>query len=306
MIHGILVVNKERGFTSHQVVAGLRRILRQSAMGHTGTLDPEATGVLVVGLGEATRSFQFLDERVKLYRAEVILGRATDTQDASGKTLAEETGMRISRVDIDSATRKLTGAIEQLPPMYSAVKVNGKKLYDLARQGIEVERRSRMITVFKWENTFSGEYFNYLDSFWAEITCSKGTYIRTLIHDLGKMLSCGAHMGSLVRLQSGNFGLEESLTLSEIEHYHCEGRLTEHLIGLDEALAHLERLAPEEIDLDKLRHGGKLSYGKYPLPIPPGSFVRATDRKSRLIAILCLKTTEDRLYWQPVKVFNVL
>jgi tRNA pseudouridine55 synthase len=305
MIHGILVVNKERGFTSHQVVAGLRRILRQSAIGHTGTLDPDATGVLVVGLGEATRSFQFLDECVKLYRAEVILGRSTDTQDASGNTLAEEAGMRVGRSDIESATRKLTGALDQIPPMYSAVKVNGQKLYDLARQGLEIERSSRKITVFKWENTISGEFLAYLDSFWTEITCSKGTYIRTLIHDLGMLLGCGAHMGNLVRLRSGHFGLEEALTLSDIERYHCEGSLAKHLIGLDEALVHLERLTPEEADLVKLSHGGKLSWGKYPLPLPPESLVRATDRNSRVVAVLCLKATEDRLYWQPVKVFNV-
>jgi tRNA pseudouridine55 synthase len=305
MIHGIIVVNKERGITSHQVVAGLRRILNQSELGHTGTLDPEATGVLVVGLGEATRSFQFLDERVKLYRAEIILGRSTDTQDASGIALAEDPEMCVSRTKIEAAIMKLTGELDQLPPMYSAVKVNGRKLYDLARQGIVIERQNRKISVSQWENMFLREQYGYLDSFTAEITCSKGTYIRTLIHDLGELLGCGAHMGSLVRLRSGNFRLEEALTLSEIQQYYAAGRLIERLIGLDKALAHLETLMPEEDDRKKLLHGGKLSYARYPLAVPAGSFVRAMDRNFHVIAVLSLKEAEGHCFWQPVKVFNV-
>ena len=150
MWHGILTINKERGLTSHQVIAKLRRILSQTEIGHTGTLDPEAEGVLVVGLGQATRSFSFLDESIKVYRAEIILGQQTDTQDASGKIIAEhpETDLRIEV--IQKTIAEFIGNIRQKPPMYSAVKLHGKKLYELARQGVTVERNERPITVYSW------------------------------------------------------------------------------------------------------------------------------------------------------------
>ncbi|HEY8462522.1 MAG TPA: tRNA pseudouridine(55) synthase TruB [Bacillota bacterium] len=304
MLHGLLIIHKERGSTSHQVIARLRKILKQSRIGHTGTLDPEATGVLVVGLGEATRSFQFLEEHTKEYRAQIILGQVTDTQDATGKVLEEAPEMRISREEVDRAVTAFLGPVTQLPPMYSAVKVKGQKLYELARQGREIDRRSRTVTVFEWKVSHNGSSYGFKDSFFATITCSKGTYIRTLVHDLGKRLGCGAHLGELVRTRSGNFSLENALTLSQVEKAYQAGTLTDHLVSLTAALPQLPTLRPDAGDLAKLANGGKLSYQKYELPVGPDGLAKALDSSLRLVAILELKDTGARRYWQPVKVFQ--
>ncbi|HYH02522.1 MAG TPA: tRNA pseudouridine(55) synthase TruB, partial [Bacillota bacterium] len=265
MMHGLLIIHKERGMTSHQVVAHLRRILKQSRIGHTGTLDPEATGVLVVGLGEGTRSFQFLAEDTKEYNAQIILGQATDTQDATGTVLEEHPQMQISSAQIDQAVHGFLGEVAQLPPMYSAVKVSGQKLYELARRGLEVQRNSRMITVAAWTTCHTSSCYGFKDSFYSDIICSKGTYIRTLIHDLGSRLGCGAHMGQLIRTRSGDFTLENALTISQVELAHQSGTLAEQLIPLHRALLQLPAIYPDAADLTKLNNGGKLSYLKYEL-----------------------------------------
>jgi tRNA pseudouridine55 synthase len=305
MIHGLLIVNKERGMTSHQVIAKLRQITQQSRIGHTGTLDPEATGVLVVGLGEATRSFQFLDETDKLYRAEAILGQVTDTQDASGKVLAEELDFDLDQAQIGAAVRQLTGASAQVPPMYSAVKIKGRKLYELARQGVEVERQSRQIAVTDWQLFHSQSRYHYRDRFYNEITCSKGTYVRTLIHDLGLLLGCGAHMGQLTRLRSGKFTLATALTLAEVEAVVRGDCWDEVLIPLGTALNHLTELRPDAADLVKVNNGGKLSYQKYPLPVEPHCFVRIVDFTGRVAAIASLQEQAEHRFWQPEKVFHL-
>lgn len=304
MIHGLLIVHKERGMTSHQVVARLRGILGQSGIGHTGTLDPEATGVLVIGLGEATKAFQFLDETDKQYRAQIILGQATDTQDATGEVTGEAPAMQVDSAEIDRAIRTLVGEVEQVPPMYSAVKVQGQKLYDLARQGLEVERKSRRITVWDWEVQHFCDQYEFRGSFQSTITCSKGTYIRTLIHDLGQQLGCYAHMGSLVRIRSGNFELKEALTLAQIETEFRNGALSGKLIPMHRALAHLPSVFPDDSDRQKLVNGGKLSNLKYPMAVKIGSLAKAMDATLRVIAVLELKTADSHCYWQPVKVFR--
>jgi tRNA pseudouridine55 synthase len=305
MIHGLLIVNKESGMTSHQVIAKLRRITKQSRIGHTGTLDPEATGVLVVGLGEATRSFQFLDETDKLYRAEAILGQVTDTQDATGKVVAEKLHFELDQAQINAAVRQLTGESAQVPPMYSAVKIKGQKLYELARRGVEVERQSRQIAVTDWQLFHPQSRYHYRDRFFNEITCSKGTYIRTLINDLGSILGCGAHMGQLTRLRSGKFTLAAALTLAEIEKLVRGDRLNEALIPPGAALSHLPELQPDAVDLVKVDHGGKLSYQKYPLPVEPNSYVRISDSNGRVAAIASLQEQAGHRFWQPEKVFHL-
>ena len=304
MMHGLLVIHKERGMTSHQVVARLRRILKQSRIGHTGTLDPEATGVLVVGLGEGTRSFQFLAEDTKVYRAQIILGQATDTQDSTGTVLEEHPEMQINRSQIDAAIHSFLGEVAQLPPMYSAVKVGGQKLYELARRGLEVQRSSRTIRVSAWTPFHTAEQYGFKDSFYSEITCSKGTYIRTLIHDLGSRLGCGAHMGELIRTRSGDFTLENALTLSQVELAQQSGTLGDHLIPLHQALPQFPAIYPDAADLAKLNNGGKISYYKYRVPVEPGSYAQALDAGLQLAAIVQLRAAETNLYWQPVKVFK--
>jgi tRNA pseudouridine55 synthase len=303
MNDGLLIVNKEPGMTSHQVIAVLRRILRQSQIGHTGTLDPAATGVLVVGLGAATRIFQFLDETCKLYQAEVILGQATDTQDATGRVVMENSDFTVTQAEIARVVRSLTGVITQTPPMYSAVKIKGRKLYDLARQGVEVARPSRQITVFEWKTFHSQSNYGFRDRFSVEISCSKGTYIRTLLHDLGAFLGCGAHMGRLNRLRSGRFGLETALTLAQIEEFVHRGQLDAWLISLNSALRHLPWLQIDESDLAKVANGGKLSYRKYPAPLQPYEYIRLCDPTGRLASVAVLQEEAGRQFWRPVKVF---
>lgn len=305
MIHGFLNINKDRGITSHGVINKLRRIIKQSQIGHTGTLDPEATGVLVVGLGDATKTLQFLDESQKVYHAEIILGQTTDTQDATGKVIAEFPNLNVSLDRIKACISELTGNIKQTPPMYSAVKVQGKKLYELAREGHEIERSSRDITVYSWELLQpTSSVYRYKESFFAKIVCSKGTYIRTLINDLGIKLGCGAHMGALIRVQSGNFQITDSISLEEVQNSLEQNRLEEKIISINDALSNLSVMTINDEDLVKVKNGGKLSYQKYQLSIAAGSYVKVLTLEGILVAIARLIDNREYQYWQPVKVFN--
>lgn len=227
MTDGIINVYKERGFTSHDVVAKLRGILRQKKIGHTGTLDPEAEGVLPVCLGSATKVCELLTDKEKTYRAVLLLGVTTDTQDATG-TVLKETPVACEQEAVRDCIASFVGEQDQVPPMYSALKVNGKKLYELARQGIEVERKARRITIRRIEICKID-----LPRITMEVTCSKGTYIRTLCHDIGAALGCGGCMESLLRTQVGPFYLEESVRLGEIEQLRDAGQLSEVIQPID-------------------------------------------------------------------------
>ena len=304
MWHGILIVNKERGLTSHQVVAELRRILRQSEIGHTGTLDPEATGVLVVGLGQATRSFSFLAENIKVYQAEIILGQTTDSYDATGKIVTQNLEMNVTAAELIQAVSKLTGSLQQLPPMFSAVKIQGKKLYDLARMGLTVERQERPIVVHSWK-LFDEKYnYSFRDRFESEIVCSKGTYIRALINDLGMSLGCGAHMGRLIRLASGEFSLANAVTLAQVKEFLADGCLAEIILPMNVALKHLPAIELDEVDLVKIKNGGKISYYKYHFETKTGTLVRVLDQLQKVVAVARLENGVEYQYWQPLKVFK--
>lgn len=304
MWHGYLIINKERGLTSHQVIAKLRRILKQTEIGHTGTLDPEAEGVLVVGLGQATRSFSFLDESIKIYRAEIVLGQRTDTQDAFGKIIAEHPETFLPVEVINQAIADLTGDIQQVPPMFSAVKLNGQKLYDLARKGIVVERNTRPVKVYSWRIEEPKKNYGYQASFSSVISCSRGTYIRTLIDDLGEKLGCGAHMGSLLRLQSGIFQLGHGVTLSRVSELVEAGRLDEQILSIADVLSHLPTIYPDEADLIKVNNGGKLSFYKYHIETQTGLVKALETGTNRIIAILKVEDNGSYQFWQPVKVFR--
>ena len=219
MYHGMINVYKEKGFTSHDVVAKLRGICKQKKIGHTGTLDPDAVGVLPVCLGCATRLCDMLTEKDKEYVAVLRLGVTTDTQDITGKVLAEKE-VTESVEKVREVISSFEGEQLQIPPMYSALKVNGKKLYELAREGKEIERKARPIVVHEIEILSEN-----MPEFTIRIKCSKGTYIRTICHDIGQKLSCGGAMVSLKRTKVGNFGIEDSYTLSRIEDMAKEGRL---------------------------------------------------------------------------------
>ncbi|MCI9362094.1 MAG: tRNA pseudouridine(55) synthase TruB [Hungatella sp.] len=228
MFNGILNIYKEKGYTSHDVVAKMRGILKQKKIGHTGTLDPDARGVLPVCLGQATKLCDLLVEHDKTYKAVMLLGIETDTQDTSGKILLEKP-VTCSEELVRNAVLGYIGIYNQVPPMYSARKVNGKKLYELARQGKVVERKSRQVSVYD----IHIEEIN-LPEVTMTVKCSKGTYIRTLCHDIGQTLGCGGCMKSLIRTQTGQFRLEESITLSQLEKIRDEGLLEQYMISVEE------------------------------------------------------------------------
>ncbi len=212
---GLVVIDKEAGWTSHDVVARCRRLFEQRRVGHAGTLDPDATGMLLVGLGRATRLLRFLTVLPKTYVAEIVLGTATSTLDASGEVTGTWDMSGVSPAQVRAAAAGLTGIIEQVPPMVSAVKVGGRRLHELARQGIEVERAARTVTVHRFEvepdPIRPGVYR-------AEVECSSGTYVRTLADDLGRALGGGAHIGMLRRTRIGSFGEADMRPLERIDH----------------------------------------------------------------------------------------
>lgn len=228
MIHGIINIYKEKGFTSHDVVAKMRGILHQKKIGHTGTLDPDAVGVLPVCLGAGTKLCDMLTEKDKIYRAVMLLGKETDTQDISGSIL-KECEVSVSEEEVQAVINDFIGDYEQIPPMYSALKVNGKKLYELAREGKVVERKSRPVVI----HDIQIEEID-LPRVTMLVHCSKGTYIRTLCHDIGQKLGCGACMESLVRTKVGVFDLQNSITLAKLEELVQEpGKLKEHVISVE-------------------------------------------------------------------------
>lgn len=247
---GIINVYKEKGFTSHDVVAKLRGILRMKKIGHTGTLDPAAEGVLPVCLGKGTRLCDMLTDKTKTYRAVLLLGQETDTQDTTGVVQAEYP-VHVTEEEVRKAIVSFLGDYMQIPPMYSALKVNGKKLYELARQGKEVERQARPVQILDIQiesiDLPRATFF---------VTCSKGTYIRTLCYDIGRKLGCGGCMESLLRTRVDRFELKDSLTLSQIEKLRDEGRLEEAVVPVEGVFLRLPALVTKLGDGDKLLHNG--------------------------------------------------
>ncbi len=254
MINGIINIYKEAGFTSHDVVAKLRGIVKQKKIGHTGTLDPDAVGVLPVCFGNATKLCDMLTDKSKEYRACMLLGETSDTQDASG-TILSRTQVNVNEEEVRDAVMSFVGEYDQIPPMYSALKVNGKKLYELARQGVEIERKPRRVEI----HHIKIEEIN-LPRVTFSVGCSKGTYIRTLCADIGDRLGCGALMETLQRMRVGNFHIEQALKLSQIEELVRENRLEEYVIAPDAVFEEYESLTvmPE---FDKvLLNGNKLYF----------------------------------------------
>ncbi len=253
MINGILNVYKEKDFTSFDVVAKLRGIVKQKKIGHTGTLDPDAVGVLPVCLGSATKLCDMLTDKTKEYVAEFLLGKTTDTQDITG-TVLTQSKVTCSEMEVSDTIKNFEGTINQIPPMYSAIKVNGKKLYELARQGKEIERKAREITIYG---------IDILDiqipKVKIRVKCSKGTYIRTLCHDIGAKLSCGAVMTSLERTESGIFKKQDALTLSQIEMLWNHGELERHVIPVDAIFGTIPALYVRNQLLHKVENGNTIT-----------------------------------------------
>lgn len=249
MINGIINIYKEKGFTSHDVVAKLRGILKQKKIGHTGTLDPDAQGVLPVCLGKGTKVCDLLTDKDKVYEAKLLLGVTTDTQDTSGTVLSEKE-VTVTEEQVRDAVMGFVGTYEQIPPMYSALKVNGKKLYELARAGIEVERKARPVVIHS---------IRILDVqlpvVTMEVECSKGTYIRTLCHDIGQKLGCGGCMQSLLRTRVAQFRLEDSLKLSEVQKLSEEGTVESVIMDVDAVFEQYVKVTVKQ-EADRLVHNG--------------------------------------------------
>lgn len=247
---GVINVNKPKEMTSFDVVAILRKILNTKKVGHTGTLDPNATGVLPICIGKATKLVEYLTSDRKNYKAAVQLGITTDTQDISGNVI-KSCSPCVSENELKAAISSFIGEIEQIPPMYSAVKIDGKKLYELAREGITVERKPRQITIHKIDFLVYNEKSSVFE---MEVDCSKGTYIRTLANDIGEKLGCGAAISELERLSSGNFNIGESYTLEEIKK-KAEKEDYSFLIPLSEVMNEYGKIILAEKNSQRLQHG---------------------------------------------------
>ena len=256
-MNGIICINKKQNITSFGVCAKLRGILGEKKVGHTGTLDPMAEGVLPVMIGGATRFLNFLPESDKGYRASFILGKTTDTLDITGNVTAEYEN-NVSESDVSEALKFFKGKIMQTPPMYSAVSVNGKRLYELARQGIEVGRKEREIEIKRLElvENINGEYV-------IDVFCSKGTYIRSLIDDIGRMLGCGAVMTSLVRTSAMGFTLENCTTLDELQQRKNENiGFDDILLPLDKVLSAYNKITISPAQSVRFKNGGSLDLAR--------------------------------------------
>ena len=257
-MNGIICLDKPQGFTSFDAVAKLRGILQTRRLGHGGTLDPMATGVLPIFVGNATKACDIMPDNTKSYRAGFRLGQVSDTQDVTGTILAEYQ-KEVPQEDILAVIPEFTGKILQLPPMYSAVQVNGKRLYDLARQGIEVERTPREIEVFSID---LADYDESAREGVLEISCGKGTYIRTIINDIGERLGCGGIMTSLVRTSSGGFTLADCHTFEELQQARDEDRLEELILPIDRVFESLPKLRLGEAQTRMYKNGVKLDLSK--------------------------------------------
>lgn len=249
-LDGILPLWKEKGMTSHDCVFQLRKILKMKKIGHTGTLDPNVDGVLPICLGQATKLAEYITDEGKTYEAKVSIGRATTTEDAEGETVEEDFSFKtITKEQIEKVLQALTGEIEQTPPMYSAVKVNGKKLYEYARSGQTVERPTRKVTIYSLDLLNDDEIFQGEEiTFSIRISCSKGTYIRTLAVQIGEALGYPAHMAQLTRTRSGNFTKEQCYTLKQIQEFQEKGTVQQIVLPKEFALSKFPFIESGELE----------------------------------------------------------
>lgn len=307
MFNGMLNVYKEEGYTSHDVVAKLRGILHQKKIGHTGTLDPGAVGVLPVCLGKGTRLCELLADKDKTYIATARLGVETDTQDMSGKVL-NTSNKHIVKEELEAAIASFLGDYEQIPPMYSALKVHGRKLYELAREGLTVERKPRTVQIYSITLLeFDGEN----QSFTMEVQCSKGTYIRTLCHDIGQKLGCGGAMEKLIRTRVSGFSIDDALTLEQIAVLAENQQIEQHIISIEDMLPGIPAIAVSEHACKWLYNGNILKksdidnkrydFGKV-FSSDDDMDVKVYDNQNRFIA---LYHRQNNIF-KPVKMFYSL
>ena len=298
-MNGVLNVYKEQGFTSHDVVAKLRGILKIKKIGHTGTLDPDAVGVLPVCIGKGTKLCDLITDWSKTYEAVMLLGTTTDTLDTSG-TILSQSEVTVSEIDVLRACNEFVGKYEQIPPMYSALKHNGQKLYELARKGIVIERKPRIVNI----NSLRVNDINLADSqktVTITVDCSKGTYIRSLCDDIGKKLGCGACMMKLTRTRVGDFQLDDTLTLNQISALVLKGEIEERIVPVDDIFRDYESITLPEEYANYLHNGNKIVAGQLPddIIVNEGSRYRVYDSDNIFIGIYIF--AEGVL--SPVKIF---
>ena len=294
---GILIIDKPAGITSHDVVARCRRILQTKRIGHTGTLDPFATGVMVILVGKATRLAQFLDKDAKEYEAVVRLGFETDTGDRTGSPNSKfqipnseiQIPISVSVEDIEKALTDFRGEIMQTPPMYSAKKVEGKKLYELARKGIEIERKPVNVKIYELRITNgelrgkTGDFRLWTLDFGLKVLCSAGTYIRTLAEDIGRKLETGAHLAELRRTKAGKFAIKNAVTLEQLEKIVDEKNVETVLISMNAAVSHLAEIRLSVAEIGKIKNGVRV---RRDLPeTTDETHLRLTDDEENLLAI---------------------
>lgn len=296
MKSGIINVYKEKGFTSFDVVAKLRGILKTKKIGHTGTLDPDAEGVLPVCIGRATKVCDILTDKDKVYEAVMLLGVETDTQDTTGEIL-KKLPVEESESVVKEAILSFVGEYAQIPPMYSALKVNGKKLYELAREGKTVERKARNVQIFSIEILEMD-----LPRVRMSVHCSKGTYIRTLCHDIGQKLGCGGCMEKLLRTKAGIFELADTLKLAEINALAQEGLVEEKIISVDELFEdHRKVWTKQEYDV-VVHNGNRVKMKMFQEKLPENTErLRVYDSKGEFIGVY--EFCSERGDFKPVKMF---
>ncbi|MCE4980353.1 tRNA pseudouridine(55) synthase TruB [Mammaliicoccus sciuri] len=302
-LDGILAIHKEVGMTSHDVVFKLRKILKTKKVGHTGTLDPEVSGVLPICVGKATRVSDYVMESGKSYRAEVTIGVSTTTEDQTGEIVDQK------RVDqnlwdkdeIIATLKQLEGDIEQIPPMYSAVKVNGKKLYEYARQNIEIERPVRRVHINSIDLISDIIYENDICKFEIEVECGKGTYIRTLATQIGALLNYPAHMSHLIRLKSGGFTLNQAIKLDDLREIVEQDKLQDVILPLEYGLNGLTKITVHDKNIvTRIQNGQKIEKSLIDESKHDGEFVVWYEDKA--IAIMDTYDKNETLY-KPKKVF---
>ena len=306
-MNGILNILKPKGISSHKAVSEVRDILNIPKAGHAGTLDPAASGVLLVCIGKATKIVEFLVGMKKHYQGEMILGISTDTQDSEGKIIQKrEVKTDIDEKRIKDIFQKYEGTINQMPPMFSAAHYKGERLYRLARKGIEVKRKLKKIKIYQLNLLDYCQETNPIVKF--EVICSKGTYIRTLCNDMGNELGCGAHLSNLVRKKVGNFSIEDSLNLEELKKEKALGK--RYLISIDSALEEFSTITVKSEATKTVLNGGVISSEQI-IEVPEGikteksKFVKIFDVKGNLLSIgTSIKENEKNIFFKPVKVFR--
>lgn len=298
MIDGFINIYKEQGFTSFDVVAKLRGILKQKKIGHTGTLDPMAEGVLLVCLGSATKMCDLLTEKNKTYTCTMLLGKTSDTEDVTGK-LTDVTDIYPDDQTVIETVMSFVGDYMQIPPMYSAIKVNGKKLYELARAGQVIERQPRPVTIHSIQILSTD-----LPRVTFDVSCSKGTYIRSLCRDIGEKLGCGAVMERLIRTEVKGFTIEESLTLDAVEKARDDGTLMQHVLTTDKLMPDIPELHISAKGEKLLANGNKLSADSFvENQIYRDTYVKVYDENERFAALY--EYSDEKRQYVPFKMFPV-